>query len=76
MSESLPNWHQACTPHRDIREDAVSESLCAVNLSRLSANASITLALDLELKGKVNDHAGQMALREIGKRVVGLRSRM
>ena len=44
----------------------------AMNLSRLSAESSITLSLDLELKGEVNDHAVQMALQEIGKRVVGL----
>ena len=44
----------------------------AINLSRLSAESRITLALELELKGDVNDHSVQMALREIGKRVVGL----
>ena len=26
MSESLPDWRAACTPHRDIREGAVSEA--------------------------------------------------
>ena len=44
----------------------------ATNLSRLSTESSITLSLRLELKGDVNDHSVQMALREIGKRVVGL----
>ncbi len=44
----------------------------AINLSNLSAESSITLDLQLELKGDVNDHSVQMALREIGKRVVGL----
>jgi len=44
----------------------------AMNLSRLSAESSITLALDLELKGEVNDHSVQMALREIQGRVAGV----
>ncbi|RLC91836.1 MAG: hypothetical protein DRI77_13445, partial [Chloroflexi bacterium] len=44
----------------------------AMNLSKLSAESSITLDLQLELKGEVNDHSVQMALREIGRRVVGL----
>ena len=35
---NLPTWRQACTPHRDIREDAVSEALFAVNLSRAIAD--------------------------------------
>ena len=34
----LPNWRQGCTPHRDIRKDAVSEALFAVNLSRAIAD--------------------------------------
>lgn len=38
MTNPLPSWHTACTPHRDIREDAVSEALLAVNLSRAIAN--------------------------------------
>jgi hypothetical protein len=41
----------------------------AMNLSRLSAESSITLDLKLELKGDVNDHSVHMALREIQKRV-------
>jgi hypothetical protein len=44
----------------------------AMNLSKLSAESSITLDLKLELKGDVNDHSVQMALREIQKRVLGL----
>jgi hypothetical protein len=44
----------------------------AMNLSKLSAESSITLNLKLELKGDVNDHSVQMALREIQNRVVGL----
>ena len=44
----------------------------AINLSRLSAESNITLDLKLELKGDVNDHSVQMALREIQQRVVGL----
>ena len=44
----------------------------AMKLSKLSAESSITLDLKLELKGDVNDHSVQMALREIQKRVVGL----
>ena len=38
MTDQLPTWRQACTPHRDIREDAVSEALFAVNLSRAIAD--------------------------------------
>jgi predicted AAA+ superfamily ATPase len=38
MTDKLPSWCQACTPHRDIREDAVSEALFAVNLSRAIAD--------------------------------------
>ena len=38
MNNTLPNWRAACTPHRDIREDAVSEALFAVNLSRAIAD--------------------------------------
>ena len=34
MTDQLPTWRQACMPHRDIREDAVSEALFAVDLSR------------------------------------------
>ncbi len=34
MEHHLLIWRAACTPHRDIREDAVSEALFAVNLSR------------------------------------------
>ena len=37
IAETLPNWRKGCTPHRDIREDAVSEALFAVNLSRAIA---------------------------------------
>ena len=44
----------------------------ATHLSKLSAESSVTLDLKLELKGDVNDHSVQMALREIRKRVVGL----
>ncbi|MBN1922025.1 MAG: ATP-binding protein [Anaerolineae bacterium] len=44
----------------------------AMNLSRLSKESSITLALDLELKGEVNDHSVQMALKEIQGRVAGV----
>jgi hypothetical protein len=44
----------------------------AINLSKLSGESSITLDLKLELKGDVNDHSVQMALREIQNRVVGL----
>ena len=36
-AEILHDWRQACTPHRDIREDRVSEALFAVNLSRAIA---------------------------------------
>jgi hypothetical protein len=35
MTETLPNWRQGCTPHRDIRDAHVSEALFAVNLSRV-----------------------------------------
>ncbi len=38
MTNPLPSWREACTPHRDIREDAVSEALFAVNLSRAIAH--------------------------------------
>jgi hypothetical protein len=38
MSNTLPTWRQACNPHHDIREDAVSEALFAVNLSRAIAD--------------------------------------
>ena len=38
MTDQLRTWRQACTPHRDIREDAVSEALFAVNLSRAIAD--------------------------------------
>ena len=38
MDTILSPWRTACTPHRDIREDAVSESLFAVNLSRAIAH--------------------------------------
>lgn len=34
MITELPNWRKGCTPHRDIQENAVSEALFAVNLSR------------------------------------------
>ncbi|MDY7075916.1 MAG: DUF499 domain-containing protein [Chloroflexota bacterium] len=44
----------------------------AMNLSKLSDESSITLDLQLELRGEVNDHSVQMALREIQKRVAGL----
>jgi hypothetical protein len=44
----------------------------AINLSKLSAESSITLDLKLELKGDVNDHSIQMALREIQRLVPGL----
>jgi hypothetical protein len=44
----------------------------AINLSKLSAESSITLDLKLELKGDVNDHSVQMALREIQRLVPGL----
>ena len=37
MIETLPNWRQSCIPHRDIREERVSEALFAVNLSRAIA---------------------------------------
>ena len=45
----------------------------AINLSRLSDDASIALDLGLKLKGQVNEHSVQMALREIQKRVAGLK---
>jgi hypothetical protein len=38
MINTLPSWRQVCKPHRDIREDAVSEALFAVNLSRAIAH--------------------------------------
>jgi len=38
MTGITRNWCQSCTPHRDIREDAVSEALFAVNLSRAIAD--------------------------------------
>ena len=38
MEHHLLTWRAACTPHRDIREDAVSEALFAVNLSRAIAH--------------------------------------
>ncbi len=38
MTNPLPSWREACIPHRDIREDAVSEALFAVNLSRAIAH--------------------------------------
>jgi len=38
MDNPLPGWRQACKPHADIRENAVSEALFAVNLSRAIAN--------------------------------------
>ena len=42
-------------------------------LSKLGAEASITLALELTLKGEVtNEHAVQMALKEIRQRVAGM----
>jgi hypothetical protein len=42
-------------------------------LSKLGAEASITLALELTLKGEVsNEHAVQMALKEIRGRVAGM----
>jgi len=44
----------------------------AINLSKLSAESSITLDLKLELKGDVNDHSIQMALREIQRLVPGV----
>jgi len=37
MTQTLSPWRTACIPHRDIREDAVSEALFAVNLSRAIA---------------------------------------
>ena len=37
MARELSNWRTGCTPHRDIREDRVSEALFAVNLSRAIA---------------------------------------
>ena len=37
MTAELPPWRQGATPHRDIREDRVSEPLFAVNLSRAIA---------------------------------------
>jgi hypothetical protein len=42
MNNTLPIWRQACTPHRDIREDAVSEALCAVDLSHTIAAESLS----------------------------------
>jgi hypothetical protein len=45
----------------------------AINLSRLSTDANIALDLGLELKGDVNEHSVQMALKEIQKRVTGLK---
>jgi hypothetical protein len=38
MQNDLQSWREACIPHRDIREDAVSEALFAVNLSRAIAH--------------------------------------
>ncbi|MFQ5615043.1 MAG: ATP-binding protein [Anaerolineales bacterium] len=37
MPSLLPHWPPSLTPHRDIREDNVSEALFAVNLSRAMA---------------------------------------
>jgi len=37
MARELSNWCTGCIPHRDIREDRVSEALFAVNLSRAIA---------------------------------------
>ena len=37
----LPSRREACTPHRDIREDAVSEALFAVNLSHAICNDGV-----------------------------------
>ncbi|NBD36354.1 MAG: DUF499 domain-containing protein [Chloroflexi bacterium] len=42
MNDTLPTWRAACTPHRDIREDAVAEALFAVNLSRAIAHEGPT----------------------------------
>ncbi len=44
----------------------------AIALSKLGDEVSIELHLSLELKGEVNEHSVQMALREIEKRVAGL----
>ena len=51
----------------------LAQTRTITNLSKLNEEeASLALELRLELKGEVNDHSVQMALREIGKRVVGL----
>lgn len=42
-------------------------------LSKLSATAILTLDLSLELKGAVDEHAVQLALREIQGRVAGIK---
>lgn len=42
MTENLANWRNGCTPHRDIQENAVSEALFAVNLSRAIAREEPT----------------------------------
>ncbi len=37
MADTLPNWRKGVTPHQDIQQNRVSESLFAVNLSRAIA---------------------------------------
>ncbi len=37
MTQTLPPWRKGAIPHQDIRDDAVSEALFAVNLSRAIA---------------------------------------
>jgi hypothetical protein len=37
MIQTLPAWRSGATPHLDIREDRVSETLFTVNLSRAIA---------------------------------------
>ena len=41
MNQALPNWRKGVAPHADIRENRVSESLFAVNLSRAISNKGV-----------------------------------
>ena len=42
MADSLTLWRVAYTPHRAIREDAVSEALFAVNLNRAIVSEGVS----------------------------------